>query len=110
MEPGKVIKMLREAKGLPAGQVAAEARISPGFLSLVEKGERQPSLKVIRDISEVLQIPPEAIVAMSLGTSLQPRSRAAKLAQAVDSLREAEERLRRELSSTAEEGEDVDHS
>ena len=45
---GKSIRVIRQAKGFPLKDVAAAASISNPFLTLVEKGARQPSLDVIR--------------------------------------------------------------
>jgi transcriptional regulator with XRE-family HTH domain len=64
---GKTIRILRQAKEMKQGALAAAAKISVPFLSLVENAERQPSISVLRRIAEALGVPPEVLILMSVG-------------------------------------------
>lgn len=47
IEFGKYLAKLREGKGLSLRDVQREAEISPGYLSLVEAGSRNPPLQAV---------------------------------------------------------------
>src|SRR4051812_45542947 len=59
---GKAIKLLRTARGQSLAQLAIASGVGVPFLSLVESGERQPSLVTLRRISTGLGIPPELLI------------------------------------------------
>ena len=96
---GKAIQILREVKGLRASQVAKQAGISNPFLSLIERGERQPSLDVVGRVAEALGVPMESLILLSRPKSnLKSTNKAANgLALAVVRLAEAEHALRQKL-------------
>ena len=52
---GQKVKELRELRGLTQASLAKEAKISPAAVSLIEKGERVPSLLVTRKLSTALK-------------------------------------------------------
>jgi transcriptional regulator with XRE-family HTH domain len=54
---GRTIKVLRAASGISQKDLAERAGIKPNYLSLVESGKREPSLSVLRTISQVLRVP-----------------------------------------------------
>ncbi len=94
---GKAIRILRQAKEWKLKELADRAQISVSFLSLVESGERQPSLDVIRRIAKALRIPSEALVLMALGSDEELKSsneRTQKLRSAIESLADQERKLR----------------
>jgi len=64
---GKTIRILRQAKSLKVTDVAKSSGVSVPYLSLVENGERQPSLEVMRRIAETLGVPSETLVVMGMG-------------------------------------------
>lgn len=66
---GKTIRILRQAKELKLSELAKKSAISVPFLSLLEKGTRQPSLDVIRRLSVALGVPSEALVLLGLGST-----------------------------------------
>jgi transcriptional regulator with XRE-family HTH domain len=104
---GKTIRILRQAKGLKASELASDAKISTSFLSLLENGERQPSLDVIRRISKALGIPSEALVLMGMGdqTSLSSKNdTSTEITETVVRLIEIESRLGKLLSTEAHRG------
>lgn len=59
MQTGRAIKILREAKGLSLSALAKKLEISPAFLSMVEQNKKSPSLKLLKKISDSLNIPLE---------------------------------------------------
>ena len=50
------IKVWREFRGMTARQLAEDAEISAGFLSQIEKGERDGSFETIKKIAAALKI------------------------------------------------------
>ena len=98
---GKTIRILRQAKHMRLNVLAKEAGVSVPFLSLVENGDRQPSLGVLRQIAAGLGIPSEALVLMSMGPQSGLRSSdpaAIEITQNVNKLIQLEERLNGILS------------
>jgi transcriptional regulator with XRE-family HTH domain len=59
---GKTIKRLRTEVGFSQRDLAEAADLTPSFLSLIEKGDREPSLATIRKIADALKIPAEIII------------------------------------------------
>lgn len=57
MQLGPIIKYCRSLKGLTLGAIASTSSLSVSYLSLVEKGKREPSLSSVKAISEALNIP-----------------------------------------------------
>ncbi len=49
------VKNLRELRGFTQLELAKEAKISPAAVSLIEKGDRTPSLIVIRKLAKALK-------------------------------------------------------
>ena len=57
MDYGKAIRICRTAHGLSQAQLVERLSIGKSQLSLIESGRRQPSLKVLADISIALGVP-----------------------------------------------------
>lgn len=53
---GPAIRAIREAVGIKHGVFAVECDISPGYLSNIEKGAKQPSPAVIARIAKRLGV------------------------------------------------------
>lgn len=53
---GPAVKQIRLALGIPAGKFAVDCDITPGYLSNVEKGRKQPSDAVITRIADRLGV------------------------------------------------------
>lgn len=51
---GEAIRFARERKGVSARQVSQEAGLSPTYVSKVERGDMEPSLKAFGRIAIVL--------------------------------------------------------
>lgn len=58
---GATIRALREAIGIRHADLAQAAGISPGYLTNIEKGIRQPSPPVLRAIADRLGVTLDAI-------------------------------------------------
>lgn len=74
---GKTIKKLRIDHKLSQGQLAAEADITPSYLSLIEHDRRDPSMAVLQRIAVAIGIPTEVIIwdAVQLPTKLDAKDR-----------------------------------
>jgi len=57
MTIGKTLKLLRVAADLSQGRLARELKFTPGYLSLVEGGKRQPSLSFLEAAANRFRIP-----------------------------------------------------
>ncbi|MFF2454093.1 helix-turn-helix domain-containing protein [Isoptericola sp. NPDC058082] len=53
---GPAVRALREALGIKHGVFAVEVGISPGYLTHVEKGAKQPSPAVVASIAKRLGV------------------------------------------------------
>lgn len=93
---GKTIRILRQAKSLKVSELAKQSDVSVPFLSLVENGERQPSLEVLSRIAAKLGVPSDALILMGMsGESLTSTDdRTSALADTVGRLIEMESRLK----------------
>jgi transcriptional regulator with XRE-family HTH domain len=58
---GQAIRSLRVKKGLSQKDLALSARITPSFLSQVERDHREASLTVLRRIANALEVAPEVL-------------------------------------------------
>jgi len=99
---GKTIRILRQAKKLSTGDLATKSGVTSPFISLVEKGNRQPSLEVLRQIAKALEVPSEALVLMAFGRESGLKSddsAASSLADTVGKMIEMELQLSRLLDA-----------
>jgi len=97
---GRAIRIVRQAKGFRLNVLAEKSRMSVPFLSLVERGEREPSLGALERIADALGIPPEALLLLSQtgrGTLRTTDQRARDLAKAIQKLVDVERKLRDKL-------------
>lgn len=60
---GQVLRELRISKSITQEKLAFEAELDRTFISLLERGQRQPTLSTIFQLSKALQISPEKIIA-----------------------------------------------
>lgn len=58
---GPAVRVIREALGIKHGIFAVNADITPGYLTNIEKGHKQPSPAVARAIATQLGVDLEAI-------------------------------------------------
>lgn len=59
---GRLLKELREARGLSQSALALESGLDQTFVSLLERGHRQPSLSTLFALCEALDIEPDVVV------------------------------------------------
>ncbi|WP_185243453.1 helix-turn-helix domain-containing protein [Citrifermentans bremense] len=62
---GKVLRDLRVKSGLSQEKLALEANLDRTFISLLERGLRQPSLVTILEISKILKVPAAHLVELA---------------------------------------------
>lgn len=104
LELGKAIRIVRAAKGMRLAALAERGGVSVPFLSLVENGDRQPSLAVLRKLAEGLGIPSEVLIILSQPTEghLNSDDRASQsLVTAIQKLLAVEGELKLELVTEA---------
>lgn len=54
---GKTLKFLRIAKGLKQADLANRLNVSTNYISLVENDKREPSLSLLKELADALDIP-----------------------------------------------------
>lgn len=62
---GKVLRRVRKDTGLTQEQLALAADIDRTFVSLMERGERQPTIRVLFKLANALHIPAAQLVQMT---------------------------------------------
>lgn len=61
MKLGTIIKKYREARKLTQPNLSQLINVTPTYLSAVENNRKEPSIKLISDISRVLNVPKEML-------------------------------------------------
>lgn len=59
---GEILRELRQAADVSQENLAFECELDRTYISLLERGRRQPSLKTLFALAEALQIEPEDLV------------------------------------------------
>ena len=59
---GKVIRQMRKEKDISQEKLAFECGLDRTFISLIERGKRQPTLRTIQKISTYFAIKPSVII------------------------------------------------
>ncbi len=57
MMVGKTIRLLRVTSDLSQGKLARALGVSPGYLSLVERDKREPSLSFLKRVATYFNLP-----------------------------------------------------
>ena len=107
IDVGSTVRIIRQAKGLKLKDVAEASGVSTPFVTLIEQGEREPSLTVLRRIAIALDIPVEALILLSQPTEgkIETRDRKAKgLMRSIQHLVSAEQNLKKYLEEEGENG------
>jgi len=65
MNFGRAIKMLRTAYGLSQSALADRLSVGTSQLSLIESNKRQPSVRVLQEISVALDVPPHLLTLLA---------------------------------------------
>ncbi len=58
---GASVRAIREALGIRHGDFAVQCLITPGYLTHIEKGEKQPAPDVAKRIADRLGVPIDAV-------------------------------------------------
>lgn len=98
MKIGKRIRLLREAKGASAKEMAEQIGISPTMVSLVESDERTPSVDLLSRIARVLGVPP-AVLQHTSGPSSDGDGIGSRLERIVEDLAWIESKLSENVDS-----------
>lgn len=53
---GSTLRLIRDLKGIPHGKFAIKCGISPGYLTNIEAGRKQPAPDVMHDIAKALEV------------------------------------------------------
>jgi transcriptional regulator with XRE-family HTH domain len=61
---GKVLRLLRKDAGLSQEQLALEAGIERNFVSLIERGVNQPTVRIIFKLAGPLGVAPSKIISL----------------------------------------------
>lgn len=61
---GSALRLFRMNVGLSQETLAQEADLDRSFISMLERGTRQPSLTTIFDLSEALKIKPSELICL----------------------------------------------
>ncbi len=99
---GKAIKILREAKDRSLGNLAAQAKVSVPYLSLVESDKRTPSIDVVKKLARALEVPADVFFLIGSGpsTSLNTNSDVtSRLLVMLKQLEAFEEKIRYEVKN-----------
>ena len=65
MDIGKAIKTIRLRHEMPQQVLAEKIGVTQGYLSLIEKGQREPGFDLIGKISDALTIPQQLILLLA---------------------------------------------
>lgn len=69
MNIGNAIKLCRTSKGMSLESVAKLADFSASYVSLIEAGKRDPSVKVIDALARAMKIPTPILVFLAADSS-----------------------------------------
>jgi transcriptional regulator with XRE-family HTH domain len=59
------IKVLRAATGISQKELAQKAGVDKSYMSLIESGHREPSMKILKSISNALGVEPHILMMMT---------------------------------------------
>lgn len=62
---GRVLRTVRREVGLTQEQLALAADIDRTFVSLIERGERQPTVRVLFKLAAALHVPAARLIQMT---------------------------------------------
>lgn len=65
MNYARAIRIIRSAHNLSQQKLARKLSLDPSYISLLEKGQRSPTIKTLEKISRKLMIPPHLITLLA---------------------------------------------
>lgn len=98
---GRTIRVLRQVRGKGLAEIAKAAQVSVALVSLIERGEKSPSIDMLDRIARCLDVEPDVLYVLARGDDgkLESKNRkVGELAELLQGLLKAEERLRGSLS------------
>ena len=94
---GEYLRTQRQLAEMSLRELAAHTRVSNAYLSQIERGLHQPSVRVIRAVAEALGLPPEQLFARAGMLRFADKSAPSRRGVAdVESAIRAEDRLTEE--------------
>lgn len=69
MNYGRAVRIVRSARKLTQSQVAESSGLSPAYISLVESGDRQPSIKALKSLCGALRVPMHLLALLASSSS-----------------------------------------
>lgn len=69
MQIGYKIRELRQKKGFKQVEFAKSCGLSQSYLSLIEKGKKEPTLSILKRVASILEVPTPVLVFLSLDKS-----------------------------------------
>jgi len=64
LELGRLVQQRRHELGLSRRELAAQSDVSYPYVSQIETGDRDPSLRTMRKLAEILQLPVEEMATL----------------------------------------------
>ena len=55
------LRSLRKERNISIAQLARHAEVTEGYVAMVERGDRSPSVRVKKKIAELLDLPTEVV-------------------------------------------------
>lgn len=71
---GSILRQLRKEAGLTQEQLGFEAELERNYISMLELGQRQPTLTTLFKLAVPLKTPPSKIVILLENSVVPPRS------------------------------------
>lgn len=65
MNIGQAIRQLRTTRGVTQQGLAVSTGVTQGFLSLVEKGKREPGFGFVERVAKTLRVPPKFVLLLA---------------------------------------------
>ena len=65
MNYAKATRLVRAARGISQGELAVRAQCSPSSISLIESGDREPSMKMAEALARALNVPFDLFTVLS---------------------------------------------
>ena len=59
---GQVLRKVREDSGISQEHLASECGLDRTYISLIERGQRNPTLKTVFVLSEALEVAPSTLI------------------------------------------------
>ncbi|MDE6384624.1 MAG: helix-turn-helix transcriptional regulator [Eubacterium sp.] len=92
------IREYRNMKGLSQEEMAERAELSNNFISMLERGEKKPSIESLIKITNILEIPSDFLLADVLNTGYKVKS--SMLSEKIEGLSQSSKKIVFEVLET----------